>query len=232
MLTFSWCPSHLPPQCASWPPASGSLCCCPASPSGHRVWGGRGGISNIFISASLWQHQPHHHHNISNIVTSSTTSPSWYQQHRDIINHITIMISAPLWHHQPHHHHDISTIVTSSTTSPSWYQHHRDIINHSMQSLGIGEDKCDGSHSRWGAGKMYSYISDIQTAILSRRGVGLLPPKIVMRLDDPRRLGLLASVQPPPTSELVQVQVSWGTLGTLIQRNLKKMHLHFFNIPN
>ena len=76
MLTFSC--SHLPPRCASWPPASGSLCCCPASPSGHRVWGGRGIISNILN-----------------------------QQHRDIINHTTVIISATLGHRRHHHdHHD------------------------------------------------------------------------------------------------------------------------------
>lgn len=30
--------SHSPPRSASSPPASGSPCCCPASPSSHRVW--------------------------------------------------------------------------------------------------------------------------------------------------------------------------------------------------
>lgn len=29
---------YSPPQCASWPPASRSPCCCPASPSSHRVY--------------------------------------------------------------------------------------------------------------------------------------------------------------------------------------------------
>lgn len=32
------CIPYSPPQCASWPPASGSPCCCPASPSSHHVY--------------------------------------------------------------------------------------------------------------------------------------------------------------------------------------------------
>ncbi|KAL1023531.1 hypothetical protein UPYG_G00042040, partial [Umbra pygmaea] len=52
--------------------------------------------------------------------------------------------------------------------------------------------------------KLYSYIPDIQRAILSRRrrsGTGL-PRKISLRPDDPRQLVLIAPVQPPPTSKL------------------------------
>ena len=89
-------------------------------------------LSSISLRSSCLGREGGHqqHTGISDIVISSTTSPSWYQRHRDIISHITIMISATSWHHQSHHHHDISDIVISSTTSPSWYQRHRDIINH------------------------------------------------------------------------------------------------------
>ncbi|XP_059902635.1 uncharacterized protein LOC132453705 [Gadus macrocephalus] len=62
--------------------------------------------------------------------------------------------------------------------------------------------------------KKYSYIWEIQTAILSRRiasGTGL-PRTVTMRAGDPRRLGLLAPVQPPPTSELVRVQLARGNM--------------------
>ncbi|XP_056433452.1 uncharacterized protein LOC130371638 [Gadus chalcogrammus] len=62
--------------------------------------------------------------------------------------------------------------------------------------------------------KEYSYIWEIQTAILSRRiasGTGL-PRTVTMRAGDPRRLGLLAPVQPPPTSELVRVQLARGNI--------------------
>ncbi|KAL0961589.1 hypothetical protein UPYG_G00354770 [Umbra pygmaea] len=62
--------------------------------------------------------------------------------------------------------------------------------------------------------KLYSYIPDIQRAILSRRlrsGTGL-PRKFSLRSDDPRQLGLLAPVQPPPTSELVRAHVARGNI--------------------
>lgn len=62
--------------------------------------------------------------------------------------------------------------------------------------------------------KQYSYIPDIQRAILSRRlrsGTGL-PRNVSIRPDDPRRLGLLASVQPPPTHELVRGHIARGNI--------------------
>ncbi|XP_063067340.1 uncharacterized protein LOC134458876 [Engraulis encrasicolus] len=65
--------------------------------------------------------------------------------------------------------------------------------------------------------KQYSYIPEIQKAILARRlrsGTGL-PRKIQMRPNDPRRLGLVSSAEPPPsTEELVQRHVSRGDLAT------------------
>ncbi|CAL8253353.1 unnamed protein product [Boreogadus saida] len=60
-----------------------------------------------------------------------------------------------------------------------------------MQSLDIGEDKCDSQDE--GQANL-TPTSDIQTDILSRRirSETGLPRKIVMRLEDPRRFGLLA----------------------------------------
>ncbi|CAM4732660.1 unnamed protein product [Leuciscus chuanchicus] len=59
--------------------------------------------------------------------------------------------------------------------------------------------------------KEYKYIPDLQKAILGRRLKSGLPRKTTLRADDPRRLGLLSSAQPPPpTSELVQKHVSQG----------------------
>lgn len=58
--------------------------------------------------------------------------------------------------------------------------------------------------------KQYTYIPEIQRAILARRlrsGSGL-PRKQTLRPDDPRRLGVLAPEQPPPTSELVAIHVT------------------------
>nr|XP_055049509.1 uncharacterized protein LOC129435004 isoform X2 [Misgurnus anguillicaudatus] len=63
--------------------------------------------------------------------------------------------------------------------------------------------------------KHYTYIPEIQRAILARRlgrGSGL-PRKQTLRPDDPRRLGVLAPQQPPPTSELVAIHVSRGDRG-------------------
>ena len=60
--------------------------------------------------------------------------------------------------------------------------------------------------------KQYSYIPELQRAIVKKRldsGTGL-PRKQTMRPDDPRRLGVLAVEQPPPTAELVRIQVSRG----------------------
>ncbi|KAM4544085.1 uncharacterized protein V3H82_021887 [Fundulus diaphanus] len=63
--------------------------------------------------------------------------------------------------------------------------------------------------------KQYSYIPDLQRAILARRlgSVKGLPRKQNLRPADPRRLGLLALEQPPPTAELVSRHVSRGDLG-------------------
>ncbi|XP_062379412.1 uncharacterized protein LOC134067939 [Sardina pilchardus] len=62
--------------------------------------------------------------------------------------------------------------------------------------------------------KQYTYIPDIQRAILARRlasGTGL-PRTVTLRPADPRRLGLLAPEQPPPTAELVSKHVSRGDM--------------------
>lgn len=63
--------------------------------------------------------------------------------------------------------------------------------------------------------KQYSYIPDLQRAILARRlgSCKGLPRKQTLRSADPRRLGLLAPEQPPPTAELVSIHVSRGDLG-------------------
>ncbi|XP_065131571.1 uncharacterized protein [Paramisgurnus dabryanus] len=66
--------------------------------------------------------------------------------------------------------------------------------------------------------KQYSYIQDLQKAILGRRirsGRGL-PRKQMLRSDDPRRMGLLAAVPPPPTAELVQDHIERGDCCTVI----------------
>ncbi|XP_067287194.1 uncharacterized protein [Pseudorasbora parva] len=60
--------------------------------------------------------------------------------------------------------------------------------------------------------KDYSYIPDLQRAIVAKRmqSGGGLPRKLTLRTDDPRHLGLLAPVQPPPTAELVRTHVTRG----------------------
>ncbi|XP_049923334.1 uncharacterized protein LOC126404274 [Epinephelus moara] len=60
--------------------------------------------------------------------------------------------------------------------------------------------------------KDYSYIPDLQRGILRKRlqSGGGLPKKQTLRPDDPRNLGVLASVQPPPTAELVRTHVKRG----------------------
>ncbi|XP_061580826.1 uncharacterized protein LOC133446766 [Cololabis saira] len=60
--------------------------------------------------------------------------------------------------------------------------------------------------------KDYFYIPDLQRAILRRRlqSGGGLPRRQTLRPDDPRRLGLLAPVSPPPTLELVRTHVTRG----------------------
>ncbi|XP_077092408.1 uncharacterized protein LOC143744606 [Siphateles boraxobius] len=66
--------------------------------------------------------------------------------------------------------------------------------------------------------KSYSYIGELQTLVVRCRlesGSGI-PRTRTLRPDDPRRLGLLPPVPPPPTAELVQRQVRRG-LGTDLQ---------------
>lgn len=60
--------------------------------------------------------------------------------------------------------------------------------------------------------KGYEYISELQGKVLQTRvtsGFGM-PRTRTMRDDDPRRLGLVPPIPPPPTSQLVQIQVSRG----------------------
>ncbi|XP_073671566.1 uncharacterized protein [Paramisgurnus dabryanus] len=60
--------------------------------------------------------------------------------------------------------------------------------------------------------KSYSYIGELQTLVARSRlasGSGM-PRSRTLRPDDPRRLGLLPPVPPPPTAELVQRQVRRG----------------------
>ncbi|XDV26163.1 hypothetical protein PO909_029940, partial [Leuciscus waleckii] len=83
----------------------------------------------------------------------------------------------------------------------------KDIVNHfwycAKQASSVEEFKVK---------KDYSYIPDLQRAIVAKRlqsGVGL-PRKQTLRPDEPRRLGLLAPVPPPPTAELVRAHVTRG----------------------
>ncbi|XP_034552468.1 uncharacterized protein LOC117821977 isoform X2 [Notolabrus celidotus] len=60
--------------------------------------------------------------------------------------------------------------------------------------------------------KDYSYIPQLQKEILGRRlnsGKGL-PKTRPMRPDDPRRLGHVAGIPPPPTAELLQARITQG----------------------
>ncbi|KAG5268917.1 hypothetical protein AALO_G00217890 [Alosa alosa] len=60
--------------------------------------------------------------------------------------------------------------------------------------------------------KNYGYITDLQRAIVRHRlrsGAGL-PRRQTLRLDDPRRLGLLAATPQPSTAELVRTHVTRG----------------------
>lgn len=63
--------------------------------------------------------------------------------------------------------------------------------------------------------KQYTYIPEIQIAILARRlgRVSGLPCKQTLRPDDPRRLGVFPLQQQPPTSDLVAIHVSRGDSG-------------------
>jgi len=60
--------------------------------------------------------------------------------------------------------------------------------------------------------KSYSYIGELQTLVVRCRleSDSGIPRKRTQRPDDPRRLGLLPPVPPPPTAELVQRQVRRG----------------------
>lgn len=63
---------------------------------------------------------------------------------------------------------------------------------------------------RWETiGLQPSSISHTDLAGGKKSGAGL-PRRQTLRLDDPRRLGLLATAPPPPTSELVQSHVVRG----------------------
>nr|XP_054604459.1 uncharacterized protein LOC129165379 [Nothobranchius furzeri] len=65
--------------------------------------------------------------------------------------------------------------------------------------------------------KGYEYIPVLQSKIINERlarGVGM-PRTRSMRDDDPRRLGLVPPIAPPPISELVQIQVSRGLVSEL-----------------
>lgn len=62
------------------------------------------------------------------------------------------------------------------------------------------------------SGKGYEYIPELQARVLKARvasGVGM-PRTRTIRDDDPRRLGLVPPIPPPPMSQLVQMQVSRG----------------------
>ncbi|KAK7149285.1 hypothetical protein R3I94_008802 [Phoxinus phoxinus] len=60
--------------------------------------------------------------------------------------------------------------------------------------------------------KDYSNIPQLQTKILQSRlnSAGGLPRRRSLRPDDPRAFGLLPGIVPPPTTELVQIQVCRG----------------------
>ncbi|XP_059418694.1 uncharacterized protein LOC132153932 [Carassius carassius] len=60
--------------------------------------------------------------------------------------------------------------------------------------------------------KSYSYIGELQTLVVRCRleSGSAMPRTRTLRPDDPRRLGLLPPVPPPPTAELVQRQVRRG----------------------
>ncbi|XDV25888.1 hypothetical protein PO909_029720 [Leuciscus waleckii] len=62
--------------------------------------------------------------------------------------------------------------------------------------------------------KDYSYIPQLQAKILKNRlhSTGGLP-KRSLRPEDPRNLGLLPGIVPPPTAELAQAQISRGQVG-------------------
>ncbi|XP_077395547.1 uncharacterized protein LOC144031898 [Festucalex cinctus] len=61
-------------------------------------------------------------------------------------------------------------------------------------------------------GKSYKYITDLQEKIINGRlssQVGM-PRRRTLRMEDPRRLGVVPPVPPPTISELQQTQVSRG----------------------
>ena len=61
-------------------------------------------------------------------------------------------------------------------------------------------------------GKTYDYIPDLQARIVKRRVTSEagMPRRRTLRLDDPRRLGVVPPIPPPAMSELMQSQVSRG----------------------
>lgn len=63
--------------------------------------------------------------------------------------------------------------------------------------------------------KDYSYIPQLQTKILQSQlnSAGGLPRRRSLRPDDPRALGLLPGIVPPPTADLAQIQVCRGQVG-------------------
>lgn len=60
--------------------------------------------------------------------------------------------------------------------------------------------------------KDYSYIADLQSAILQQRlsATGGMPRSRTRRPDDPRQHGVLSGVPAPTTQELLQILVSRG----------------------
>uniref|UniRef100_A0A1A8Q0J2 Si:dkeyp-30e7.2 n=1 Tax=Nothobranchius rachovii TaxID=451742 RepID=A0A1A8Q0J2_9TELE len=60
--------------------------------------------------------------------------------------------------------------------------------------------------------KDYGYIPELQTRILEKRlsSAGGLPKRRSIQADDPRALGPLSGISPPPTAELVQTQQRRG----------------------
>nr|XP_054591704.1 uncharacterized protein LOC107377186 isoform X1 [Nothobranchius furzeri] len=72
--------------------------------------------------------------------------------------------------------------------------------------------------------KDYGYIPELQTRILEKRlsSAGGLPKRRSVQADDPRALGPLSGISPPPTAELVQTQQRRGQVVIIT-----KSPLHF-----
>lgn len=60
--------------------------------------------------------------------------------------------------------------------------------------------------------KDYKYIPELQTQILQKRlsSTGGLPRRRSIQPEDPRALGPLSGIIPPPTAELVRTQLRRG----------------------